>query len=192
MYSENTYRLRTLTTGCLIRQVAMISLCCGFLHAYSAGPPPRYSGAPGDNLGSCTSCHRGQPLNSGQGSVKILLPNGNSYSPGIKQHIMVQVSDPQQRRWGFQMSARSKSNQVTGQAGDLAQPTASLRLSAITQARSHAPQMHWCSSLNTRPPERVLASRVGQRSSSIGRLRRRMLETSYSTWRGTLPMATAI
>ena len=118
MYAENTDRLRKLTTGCLIRQVAMISLCGGILHAYSAGPSPRYSGAPSDNLGSCTSCHQGQPLNSGQGSVKILLPNGNSYSPGVKQHIMVQVSDPQQRRWGFQMSARLKSNQVTGQAGD--------------------------------------------------------------------------
>src|SRR5437773_7930737 len=117
MCPENTYKLRTSMTGCLIR-VAMISLCCGIVHAYSGGPPPRYSGAPGDNMGACTSCHQGQPLNSGQGSVKILLPNGNSYSAGVSQHIMVQVSDPQQRRWGFQMSARLKSNQVTGQAGD--------------------------------------------------------------------------
>jgi len=31
---------------------------------------------------------------------------------------MVQVSDPQQHRWGFQMSARLKSDLVNGQAGD--------------------------------------------------------------------------
>jgi len=97
---------------------AMISLGCGALQAYSTGPDPRYSGAPGDNAGACTSCHRGQALNSGPGSVKLLLPSGNSYAPGVTQHMMVQVSDPQQRRWGFQMSARLKSNQASGQAGD--------------------------------------------------------------------------
>jgi len=57
-------------------------------------------------------------VNGSQGSVKILLPNGNSYMPGVTQHIMVQVSDPQQRRWGFQMSARLKSDLANGQAGD--------------------------------------------------------------------------
>jgi hypothetical protein len=31
---------------------------------------------------------------------------------------MVQVSDPQQRRWGFQLSARLKSDPANGQAGD--------------------------------------------------------------------------
>ena len=88
------------------------------LYAHSDGPDPRYSGAPGDNAGACTSCHRGQALNSGPGNVQILLPNGNSYTPGVTQHIMVQVSDPQQHRWGFQMSARLKSDQANGQAGD--------------------------------------------------------------------------
>ena len=93
-------------------------LGCGTVYAYSSGPPPRYSGAPGDNLGSCTSCHRGTALNAGPGSVEIVLPNGNSYTPGVAQHITVRVSDPQQRRWGFQMSARLKNSPTTGQAGD--------------------------------------------------------------------------
>ncbi|MBZ5607299.1 MAG: TIGR03118 family protein [Acidobacteriia bacterium] len=101
-----------------LRQAAIISLCCGILHAYSSGPDPRYTGAPGDSSGACTSCHRGLAINAGQGSVTIVMPNGNSYTPGVTQHIMVQVSDPQQRRWGFQMSARLKSDQVNGQAGD--------------------------------------------------------------------------
>ncbi len=99
-------------------QAILFTLCCGLLQAHSSGPDPRYSGAPGDNLGSCAFCHRGQDINSGKGAVKIVLASGNSYTPGVTQHIMVQVSDPQQRRWGFQMSARLKSDQVKGQAGD--------------------------------------------------------------------------
>jgi uncharacterized protein (TIGR03118 family) len=109
-WSKNAIRIGHLAVA--------VFLFCGTLGAYSGGPPPRYSGAPGDNLGSCTFCHRGLPVNGGPGSVTILLPNGNSYQPGVTQHIMVQVSDPQQRRWGFQMSARLKSDLMNGQAGD--------------------------------------------------------------------------
>jgi uncharacterized protein (TIGR03118 family) len=102
-------------------QLALIvPLFCGTLQAFSSGPLPRYTGAPGDNAGACTACHKGASLNSGPGSVRIVLPNGNSYVPGVKQHIVVQVSDPQQRRWGFQMSARLKSDAANGQAGDFA------------------------------------------------------------------------
>jgi uncharacterized protein (TIGR03437 family) len=38
----------------------------------------------------------------------------------VKQHIVVQVSDPAQRRWGFEFSARLASNLSNGQAGSLA------------------------------------------------------------------------
>ncbi len=102
----------------LLRQAAILSLGCGVMHAYSSGPDPRYTGAPGDNSSACTACHSGKAINSGSGSVKILMPNGNSYIPGVAQHIAVQVSDSQQHRWGFQMTARLKSDQANGQAGD--------------------------------------------------------------------------
>jgi len=98
---------------------AAFTILCGTLQAYSSGPPPRYSGAPGDNLGSCAFCHSGLTVNGGPGAVTIVLPGGNSYAPGVKQHIVVRVSDPQQRRWGFQLSARLKSDPMNGQAGDL-------------------------------------------------------------------------
>lgn len=107
------------STNRLVLRIAPILLFCGLSHAYSGGPPSRYSGAPGDNPGSCTSCHGGTALNAGPGSVKIVLPNGNTYTPGVTQHIIVQVSDPQQRRWGFQLSARLKSDPAHAQAGDL-------------------------------------------------------------------------
>jgi hypothetical protein len=47
---------------------AAFTILCGTLQAYSSGPPPRYSGAPGDNLGSCTFCHRGLAVNRAPGA----------------------------------------------------------------------------------------------------------------------------
>jgi len=89
MYIKNVSKPRWPKSRMGLCQLAVVvPLFCGILEAYSSGPPPRYSGAPGDNLGSCTSCHRGLAVNGGQGSVKILLPNGNSYMPGVTQHIM--------------------------------------------------------------------------------------------------------
>ncbi len=119
MWIKNTRKLQRSKNVIWLGHLAIaVFLFCGTLEAYSSGPPPRYSGAPGDNPSSCTSCHRGLSVNGGPGGVKIVLPNGNSYVPGVTQHIMVQVSEPQQRRWGFQMSARLKSDLMNGQAGD--------------------------------------------------------------------------
>jgi uncharacterized protein (TIGR03437 family) len=87
-------------------------------YAHSYGPPPRVTAAPGDNARACMSCHGGSALNSGSGSVKILVPSGTVYIPGVKQRITVQVSDPNQRRWGFELTARLDSDPEKGQAGD--------------------------------------------------------------------------
>jgi uncharacterized protein (TIGR03437 family) len=87
------------------------------LQAYVSGPDPRLSGAPGDE--NCTACHSGT-VNSGPGSVKIKLAGGNTYTPGVKQRIQVEVSDPDQRRWGFEFTARLASSPDKGQAGSLA------------------------------------------------------------------------
>ncbi len=86
-----------------------------FAHSY--GPPARVTGAPGDSSRACTLCHTGV-LNSGAGSVTILLQSGPFYIPGVKQRIAVQVSDPVQRRWGFELTARLNSDLEDGQAGD--------------------------------------------------------------------------
>jgi uncharacterized protein (TIGR03437 family) len=51
--------------------------------------------------------------------VKIILQSGAFYIPGVKQRVMVQVSDPEQRRWGFELTARLNSNPETSQGGDL-------------------------------------------------------------------------
>lgn len=89
------------------------------LYAHSYGPPPRVTGAPGDSAKACTQCHTGT-LNTGGGKVEILLPGGPAYTPGVKQHITVRITDDAQKRWGFEFSARLNSDLSNGQAGDLA------------------------------------------------------------------------
>ena len=51
--------------------------------------------------------------------MKIVLQSGAVYIPGVKQRVIVQVSDPAQRRWGFEFTARLNSDLEKGQAGDL-------------------------------------------------------------------------
>lgn len=80
--------------------------------AYEFGPDAGVSGVPGES-GTCiaSGCHTGT-LNSGKGSVTAAFPGGNSYTPGVKQHLVVTIADPAatQKLWGFQLTARLSSN----------------------------------------------------------------------------------
>lgn len=87
-------------------------------YGHSYGPAPRVTGAPGDNAKACTQCHTTNALNSGPGSVKIVLQSGAFYIPGVKQRVAVQVADPAQQRWGFELTARLNSDLANGQAGE--------------------------------------------------------------------------
>ena len=118
-HSRAARRTRIFRLSLAIAGAAIFSFLGVSAFGYAEGPPPRHTGAPGDDPQACAVCHTGEALNSGPGSVKIILPGGASYAPGVKQHIMVQVSDSQQHRWGFQLSARLKSDLANGQAGDL-------------------------------------------------------------------------
>jgi uncharacterized protein (TIGR03118 family) len=100
-----------------LRLTALLVVGGAVLFGRSAGPDPRKTAAPGDEQRACTQCHAGT-LNSGAGSVQILLASGPVYQPGVKQRVKVQVSDPDQKRWGFQLTARIDSSPENGQAGD--------------------------------------------------------------------------
>jgi uncharacterized protein (TIGR03437 family) len=78
--------------------------------ALSGGPDVGKSGVPGESNCTEIGCHVGTALNGGGGSVKVTFPGGLSYSPGVKQHLVVTISDPAQRRWGFQLTARVASS----------------------------------------------------------------------------------
>jgi uncharacterized protein (TIGR03437 family) len=106
-----------------IAKVAVIMSALPILiWAYEYGPNPGYSGVPNE-LGTCTSgtgCHVGttnDPAN--KGSVSVAFPNGQTYIPGVKQHLVVTIADPAQFAWGFQLTARLASNTAT-LAGTLA------------------------------------------------------------------------
>jgi len=98
---------------------AILSVIPLLIYAYSAGPDPRKTGAPGDSPTACiqSGCHLGT-VNQFSGSVSVNFPNGLTYAPGVKQHLSVTVTDPGQKRWGFQLTARLASNLSGGQAGD--------------------------------------------------------------------------
>lgn len=76
------------------------------LLAFSAGPDPGYTGAPGESTCARAGCHTGTAVNGGPGSVRITTASAD-YTPGQRQRITVTISDPNQRRWGFQLTARS-------------------------------------------------------------------------------------
>jgi hypothetical protein len=68
--------------------------------AYSTGPPPGHTGAPGEL--TCTECHF---QHSGPGQFHIIAPE--TYTPGHTYQIQVQhmTIDDTRIRWGFQLTA---------------------------------------------------------------------------------------
>ncbi|MBZ5726257.1 MAG: hypothetical protein LAP87_14820 [Acidobacteriia bacterium] len=107
---QRTHRAIAAVTGIVLSGVV--------IHAFSAGPDPGYTGAPGDDPLACASCHTGTPLNGGGGNVVVNFPNGLTYSPGVQQTLSIVVTDSVARAYGFQMTARLESNLSGGQAGD--------------------------------------------------------------------------
>ncbi|HWB83708.1 MAG TPA: choice-of-anchor V domain-containing protein [Bryobacteraceae bacterium] len=104
----------------IARVVIIFSVIPILLWAYETGPDAGYSAVPGE-FGSCAAsgCHVGtanSPAN--KGSVSVNFPNGQNYTPGVKQHWTVTISDPAapQRAWGFQITTRLASNS-NAQAG---------------------------------------------------------------------------
>src|SRR5437667_6620808 len=85
--------------------LAVLSVIPALIYAHAAGPDPGKSGVPGESTCAESGCHTGAGLNKGAGSVKIDA-GGTTYAPGVKQRIRVTVSDPDQRKWGFQLTAR--------------------------------------------------------------------------------------
>src|SRR2546425_619198 len=100
------------------KTIAVLAVIPVLIYAHAAGPDPGKCGAPGESTCAESGCHEGTPLNGGGGRVTIDA-GGSTYTPGVKQRISVTVSDPAQRRWGFQLTARVASNTKT-RAGTLA------------------------------------------------------------------------
>src|ERR1035441_8167845 len=81
------------------------------LLAYLSGLDAGVAGVPEED--SCTDCHSGP---SGSGKVTVTFPGPGTYTPGVKQHLVVNIADSAQKRWGFQLTARQANSSGT-QAG---------------------------------------------------------------------------
>jgi uncharacterized protein (TIGR03437 family) len=120
----------------IIGKIAVVLIAIPMiLWAVEYGPEPGHSGVPGE-LGTCATsgCHTGTANSpSNNGSVTVAFPGGLSYAPGVKQHLVVTISDTAatQRAWGFQLTARPSSSSST-LAGSFASTDANTTLMCAT------------------------------------------------------------
>lgn len=72
------------------------------VHAFSAGPPAGYTGAPQEEPEACAECH--VPPDAGTGKISITAPQ--TYLPGQTYPITVTHTNPDQTRlrWGFELT----------------------------------------------------------------------------------------
>src|SRR5215211_2119271 len=72
------------------------------VHAFSAGPPVGYTGAPGEEPEACAECH--VPPDAGTGKIFITAPQ--TYVPGQTYPITVTHTNPDltRLRWGFELT----------------------------------------------------------------------------------------
>jgi uncharacterized repeat protein (TIGR01451 family) len=102
---------------------ALLAACLGLflstnrttqpVHAFSAGPPAGYTGAPGEEPEACAECH--VPPDAGTGTISIAAPQ--TYVPGQTYPITVTHSnpDPTRQRWGFQLTVLDTSDTKAGE-----------------------------------------------------------------------------
>lgn len=81
--------------------------------AFSSGPPPGYSRAPGEEPEACAECHLSSG-NPGSGQISITAPA--TYVPGQTYQITVTHTnaDPTRQRWGFQLTVLDPSDERAG------------------------------------------------------------------------------
>ena len=95
----------------LLLLAIMTLLPTGLVLGFSTGPPAGYAGDPPGN-NNCTACHTSFPLNSGDGELS--LTELAEYEPGQTYTMTVNLSDPGQSRWGFQLIPKDENNVVSG------------------------------------------------------------------------------
>jgi hypothetical protein len=92
----------------IAKTTVILSAIPFILYAYEYGPDAGVAGVPGEN-GTCAQvgCHTGSTVNADGGSVSVAFPHGLTYAPGVKQHLVVSIDDAKQKKWGFELTART-------------------------------------------------------------------------------------
>ena len=93
----------------VIATLGAVPLC----HGYAFGPPNGRAGDP-PNGTTCVECHSSFQLNSGNGDLR-LLNTPAAVTPGATYDLMVELLDPGQSRWGFELTVLNEANASGGQ-----------------------------------------------------------------------------
>ncbi len=90
--------------------------------AFSTGPDPGRTGAPGELTCATAECH-GTARDTGPGKFSIIAPS--QYAPGQTYQIIVRhlTDDLTRLRWGFQITALTGSNSKAGEWRNLSEQT---------------------------------------------------------------------
>ena len=155
----------------LLFPIAVMAYSTGPLDGYSNNPPARQN---------CTACHTSFGFNSGNGRLELLGLPDSGYHPGSTYRLTVQLSDPNARRWGFEITAIGADH---SRLGNLA--VVNSALTQISNPAGHSPQYIKHKSAGTFPDR--LKATVGRWT---GRLRLRTLERPPSTSAETPPTIT--
>jgi hypothetical protein len=86
---------------------AVLILAAGSAMAYESGAPDGFTGAPGE--GTCMTCHSNGP---DDGQMQILAPP--TYLSQQTYTITVELSDPDQFQWGFELTALDTAENKAG------------------------------------------------------------------------------
>ncbi|MAE72318.1 MAG: hypothetical protein CME06_17850 [Gemmatimonadetes bacterium] len=81
--------------------------------AFSSGPPPGRTGAPGELTCNASGCHNSFTLDSGPGSIVIDAPL--SYEPDASYGLTITVSETGMQRWGFEITVLDAEDNFVGQ-----------------------------------------------------------------------------
>lgn len=91
--------------------IAVILFWATIVYAFSSGPPPSNTAAPGEN--NCTQCHGGSP-NTGGGNATLMGLPQQGYVPGTRYNLTVTISQTGRSRWGFQLTALTEAGASAG------------------------------------------------------------------------------
>lgn len=131
---------------CWASAVALVATSSAW--ANSAGGPPQTTGGPFPGEVLCTRCHQGSAANSGSGALKLAIggipASEYAYTPGETVSMIVEFSDPDAARVGFQLTVRSGDG--CGQPGSLEAGTsaAGSKVKIVSgSCRSSANEVEW-------------------------------------------------
>lgn len=96
--------------------IISLALAMSVSYAKPKNPPTGHTGSPKDRE-SCIECHNSYAVNSGDGYFLIFGLPEDGYVPGKTYEVSVTLSDPEQSRWGFELSAIHVEGKTVMQGG---------------------------------------------------------------------------